>query len=50
MNYLETGRNRGQDEHMACEPMKTHELKMGNEDRYMTKKKTNNRRKRNIGS
>jgi hypothetical protein len=42
MNYLETGK----DEHMACEPMKRHELEMRNEDRDKTQKKTNKQKEK----
>ena len=36
----------GKDEHMACEPMKTHELEMRNEDRDKTQKKTNKQKEK----
>ena len=46
INQYELLRNRGKDEHMAREPMKTHKLEMRNEDRDKTQKKTNKQKEK----
>ena len=46
INQYELLRNRGKDEQMAHEPMKTHELELRNEDRDKIHKKTNKQKEK----
>ena len=46
INQYELLRNRGNDEQMAREPLKTHELEMRNEDRGIIQKKANKQKEK----